>query len=623
MQSFDAPESRVAVIALDINKNAENFSDYAKLSAAEKIARIEQHIEAICADMQVKEANAMWVVTWREYGITDALQDKGLPPHIRRLFKEKMQALTVKYPQLKIVGGTLSTKKHFHGEERFKRLQQYYADHAWAEEEVKRLQRYYTNAISVEKKEEEFSVKVPTEENREIIKSRANNKESQQEFDVIRNTCYLFDGNKIWRHDKIIPINESAKEDEHALFQSGNQKNPTHASTYTILHPITGDPITIGVEICLEHDVAVLKRSSEEKPYLHLVMSDTTVLNPNNTFGQYVLQLDSRFKPTPILSRNEDALHIPIHYYQVSLETDYQLKGPLQPIFPFMNRVIEKLDEIILSFPEKKEVLMTVREKFSRALFDPGYHPSNDYPDRVYQMLAAALKNDDLKAGADHVFFQQRSLKEKLKELKVMIKAERRINPTGIDYVSIVDALPLDKVAKFDVLMEKGEYERALFYMDDDFFQHKKFSLSEVIPLLSYMMNADMTESDIDKHCERLFQNIQPIIMDPIEQFNNETLLNGFCIENRLDMLKRIMPYCKQQINVLSANGDTALHAAIKARADVSLINYLLDNGASASIKNSDNKTAVELIKEQDDPNQQLLERLLEANPASSHYKGC
>ena len=102
---------------------------------------------------------------------------------------------------------------------------------------------------------------------------------NQNGFDVIRNTCYIFNRKHIWRHDKITPINEKHAGDENALYQPGNKKNVNNSPICTILHPITNYPITMGVEICREHWLGVLKGQAKKHRYFTLLFQLQLVSN--------------------------------------------------------------------------------------------------------------------------------------------------------------------------------------------------------------------------------------------------------------------------------------------------------------------------------------------------------
>src|SRR5262245_40027671 len=106
--------SKIAVVALDINRSDDAFDEYEKLSGEEKIKYVEKRIKDICEQLKDKEPDAMWVVTWREYGITEGgPESRSISNELKKQFKAAMLDLTRAYPNLTILAGTVSTQKHF------------------------------------------------------------------------------------------------------------------------------------------------------------------------------------------------------------------------------------------------------------------------------------------------------------------------------------------------------------------------------------------------------------------------------------------------------------------------------------------------------------------------------
>lgn len=415
-------ESKYVLVALNMSKLSDDFEAFEALSAKEKIQLVEDHIHAICIELQTKEPDAMWIVSWQEYGITEKGAAKGLPREVKTLLKEKMQALTEQYPQLTIIAGTVSTKTHVQDEAKLKRINTYYENHPWVEEkEIRELKRK----------------RVEIEKNR-VKTALASYATHPQGFDVLRNTSFVFNGKSIWRHDKMTPVDEQTYQDRKALFQTGNKKNPRNDSCVTIAHPITGEAVTLGVEICNEHTLAVLKETAAQKPYFHFVMSDSVGLKLDNLYGDYALQLDSRYKPRVILSHPDHAESAPVHLYQNNIDQPPSLIGPLQPIYPFVYQVRDKLDEMISAVPEKSLVLQEIREKFLAAV--NAHDKDYDSVEVVYKVLDDGLQDERLHDVAAAAFFQPTVLNEKIKELHSLIELSKTLNSRGMDYRTSLDA---------------------------------------------------------------------------------------------------------------------------------------------------------------------------------------
>lgn len=111
--------NEIAVIALEINhgiNGSPEYKNYLLLSALDKIKLISKHINLICQHLQNIKPHAMWIVSWKEYGICQAHEiSNSFPVSLDELifFKEEMQKLTLKYRNLTIISGAIKVKCHF------------------------------------------------------------------------------------------------------------------------------------------------------------------------------------------------------------------------------------------------------------------------------------------------------------------------------------------------------------------------------------------------------------------------------------------------------------------------------------------------------------------------------
>lgn len=358
-----------AIVALDINSEDPNFESYNKKSADEKINFIANRIEKICEELNKKEPDSQWIVAWREYGITEA-DSKFISNESKKLLKEKMTALTEKFPKLTILSGTVATNKYVNEEKyqtKVSSLEQQYKKSEWIDQEETKK----------EKKEEgtsdpQFSL------HRDLIKKKY--KKASEGTNIVRNTSYIFSSGKcIARHDKTSPYYETSDSTEwhkrlnpfkryktmvkNTLFQAGNkQENPSHIVLSS------GD--VLGLELCREHFLGVLKKNNQEqliKTDFHFVLGYQIEVQLDKIQADYFVLLDNTIKPQLIIAKdlNEAELHqLPVRLYQNDLLTDVnnlnlELQGPLTPLSmnaKEINSLFDKIEEkIVAQYSEEQK----------------------------------------------------------------------------------------------------------------------------------------------------------------------------------------------------------------------------------------------------------------------------
>lgn len=362
--------SKIVIIALDMNTSVEDKTNYVAASASHKIALLAERIKQTCEDLAVKEPDAMWVVAWREYGVSDKSHFKGLAPEIRTLLKKTMSELTKQYPQLTIIAGTVSTKKQIQNPEKLDKIIQYYEDHSW----VKEIEGQTLFAMESE-----------------LAKTAAiQHAGKENEIEVIRNTCYIFNKDQIWRHDKITPFFEKNNNDINALYQPGNKKNISNSPLCTLSHPYTNFPVTIGVDICNEHANGSLQKLSKDTALLPFVLSSSIPLMSDNMHGRVVLHADS-FYPIKLYHLDSDTDQPPvlIHYYQNNIHQAHFLHGPLESYGVFVLQVIDKLNKAILAFPNHQTLLNDLKLNFQITVkkYENNLARANDIYAFIEQML--------------------------------------------------------------------------------------------------------------------------------------------------------------------------------------------------------------------------------------------
>ncbi len=431
------PQAEVTIISLDINKNDNDFESYSQLSAIEKIEYIASRIEHICKLLSVKQPHAMWIVVWREYGITDKV-NRAIDSHAKRFLKETFFHLTNKYLQLTVIAGTVSTKKNYTyttstsleaNKKKLEYLTEQYKQLSW----IKSVE-----AVKSKKKEQQQIVK---EEN--AIASALVN--TDQAFQVLRNTCYVFTSGCIWRHDKKMPMNEDEFNTDlsHAIFQPAHGKN--NNTVCYLNHPIRQQVVvSFYIEICREHEFALMENN--HKPLIHFLLSDTTHINLNRLHGHYAMQLDSITKPRLIVLDNDNS-ECTMQFYQHNvLKKEFTLVGPLALLVPFEKQVIQQLDSCLLYVKKEiRYVLVMIKSAFIKSCEEGFCYAS----DSIRCLEALLLEHQDIFVKHPIIDFFEAHNNERLKKTYVslisLIHQQKERIEKHKDYLSIIDAPLLNK----------------------------------------------------------------------------------------------------------------------------------------------------------------------------------
>jgi hypothetical protein len=302
----------IIIIALDIRITIDpkNFQIYSKKSAIDKIAFLAQRIENLCEQQQDKDPTAVWIITWRENAIWEPDSDQ-ISNEVKKHFKNEMSQLTKKFPQLTLIAGTVRTQKQVKDNvaNKLTSIESYYKEHQWI--------------LNKENKLKHDTDKTMQRHLERVNALQANN---TAEINVIRNTCYIFNNGNIERHDKSSPyrtefFNSKGQRIPNSIFQpaKGRNKNPI----FTIKNPLAQTTFEIGIEICREHFLGLLKQTQKTKPLLHFVLSDRVEVTESNKYGSYFMHIDSLAKPALTIDKEAVDLKLPdVIFYRNNLLQD-------------------------------------------------------------------------------------------------------------------------------------------------------------------------------------------------------------------------------------------------------------------------------------------------------------
>lgn len=256
----------------------------------DQLLELERQIHTICRKLtKMKKDDPEWVIAWQEHGLTGT-KSRYLSVDQKAKLKSVMKKLTLKYPRLTIVCGTILTKRSID-------LQDFEKTNAT----IKQL----TEAYDFNKK---FNL-----DNKKFEKHRGAILELTKpvpEYYVIRNTCYifletLFTEENVVRHDKINPFEETTFF-THAVFRPGIGRGHRNY--------INRD---ISVEICFEHSLGIIAKKVGMEPIalVQLIISDSTDFIPKHQVSPYAVHIDSMNKTRLITEVRKEDVEIELYSY--------------------------------------------------------------------------------------------------------------------------------------------------------------------------------------------------------------------------------------------------------------------------------------------------------------------
>jgi len=297
----------------------------------------------------------------------------------------------------------------------------------------------------------------------------------------------------------------------------------------------------VGVEICLEHALGVMAKAlpKELYPLLQIIVSASTTIQSSNCVSPYVIHVDSRQPVRLITDVAEKDAEVALYSYEI-----YSDEKTLTPVPGQTKRAyaFESLREALAVNTKPGDISSIVLDCNDRSLLT-----ADDYISLLGLAAAKYIRNTLL------------SRTEPKKESYIQcIDNTKEFLGGLLDYVALyipisesrlLEDLLLMVVANKDtVLLEKllGNYHHVL----------KNALLCE--PVVTFVIKHDLGQ---------LFE---------------------FIVEERL----------KSSVNqAVTANGDTALHLAVKYNA-VNVTRMLLQQGYDISLTNKDGKTALDVGNE-------------------------
>ena len=316
--------------------------NFRSMTAKGKIKLIAKNIASICDQMREVEPKALWVIGWREFAITEGAHTKHVSQNVLDFFDQTMTELSNKYPNLAIVGPLASAKK--------------FRDEAVIEHKAEKV---------IENFEEDYAW-IRSIEARNAKKDRQVSHHTQRAIDIItippksvtvfRNSVYVYQNGRKQKIRKKAPYLETVKVVEryydHRTFLFKPATKNTQNPIVTLIHPESKKSIPVGIELCREHYIGVLKKLATVEPVLHIVVSDTVFLNPRHLYGNYVIPFSSTYQTQLIQLKEHPEHKVDLYRYNL-LRLDKFLYGPLQPFYPLELKILDFLREVMNELNKK------------------------------------------------------------------------------------------------------------------------------------------------------------------------------------------------------------------------------------------------------------------------------
>jgi len=337
---------------------AEGAKFYKKTSL-EKVKFLSEQIEKMYSLLKKKHPYAQQlIVIWPECGVRFYI-----PQEIKNQLKTCMLALTKKYSDLIIIGGVSAQDEIIRRDEstKFQDIVQSYEEVDWTLRDPRKgwfWLREQSIASSAEKKQISFAT-------------------DDQAFSVASNQCCVYYAEQEERHDKAV-LRGSDIDCVLDLNEQGGWNVDKDVSRHIyILKPRKENnfieinhSLTIGLEICAENQVGVLKKTvakqKKAQPFLHVFIADNYKIGINirHVCAEFAAitndLLDKRYF---VLARGNKNPTTKMSVYEIDINEEITLDRPIHPIYPFQYDMLDKIDDYISSEKINDKNLLILKEK--------------------------------------------------------------------------------------------------------------------------------------------------------------------------------------------------------------------------------------------------------------------
>lgn len=350
---------KVDVIRLNLFNSDKEYKAYKKLTAEEKISRISDAILQNIEELKIKNGNtaSLKLVVWREYGISNA-NSKFCDIDISNKLRDKMLEITKLHSDVCIIAGTIATKKHFNN---------------YTIKDKESIKEAYNHPL-LQKMiilEKIHNLKASKTANTvgEHVKN-ANDLDLKKGVTIVKNTCNIIYQNKTYKHGKLFPYFET-KERKNADTPENTAFRPSKSTSnpyFKIIHPETGDEVSIAIEICAEHPVGYVKelliKNIIEKPDIHIIVSASTKMYFENICADYCIHADIRFQ-TPLLTNgNNPDINLALYESNI-LKSKFTLENKPSDARIYKLELMEYIYSIIKKYGDNNDLFSsTINNRF-------------------------------------------------------------------------------------------------------------------------------------------------------------------------------------------------------------------------------------------------------------------
>ncbi|MFJ1267835.1 hypothetical protein ACD661_04570 [Legionella lytica] len=340
--------NNLKVIAIDINHKHPAFIHYKTgKNAREKMRLLMDKIISAYEQARALTPDAEILVTWREYGITDAKSAKLITNTDKNVFLAEIKKLVNERPMLSIlVGPTLIQKKR--DQESIPSLIKYYQDLSWVSALEGNNERGIFGQPLINK-----HLEANFDEVKQIKKGP---------FYTVKNSAYWVSKSegavKIQPIAKKSPFNEINK---HTIMDysssSGGALLPKE--TNTVFQPAKGlgknsffklpNNQRAVLQICREHGLGiVVPMRNKETVDVHFVLSASIHPHLDKIYGKHAIFVDNDYFPLHLVKDQESTLDKSVELSVICLFDNSNTLIPVKPFCPlqlFVKPLLEKLSK--------------------------------------------------------------------------------------------------------------------------------------------------------------------------------------------------------------------------------------------------------------------------------------
>ncbi len=335
---------KTRVIAIDINHNHPEFYQYKTgKNTREKIRLLLDKISSAYEQAHALTPEAEILITWREYGLTDANNSKFINNHDKKNLLEEIKRLVNEKVMLSIlIGPTLIQKKR--ERDSLPKLNKYYQNLSWISTlEPKNEPGFFGNMLirqHLQANHDEIRQikKTPfyTVKNSAYFVSKSEEKINVQP--IAKKAPY----NEINQYTTVTSGSDCPRKESNTVFQPGKGRGKDS------FFKLPNDKSAL-LQICREHVLGVaVPRENMETVDVHFVLSASILPKLNNIRGKHAIFIDSNYAPLHLVKSPKDSSDDRVELSVLCLFDNSNQLVPVKPFCPLqfsLKPLLKKLPE--------------------------------------------------------------------------------------------------------------------------------------------------------------------------------------------------------------------------------------------------------------------------------------